>query len=207
MGDAIVGTSYNELRRSDKSYNGGGSAQSIDRKVYTGSGGGATHIATNNGELKNISKNNILLVAGGGGGGFENDWYPSKYGGDGGGGNNSGEDGDGGYDNDYGIGGTSIEAGLGYCHDYKTSNNTSGKLTLLNQLAGGFGYGGSCISGIKDDSSGAGGGGGYYGGGANIGGVACGAAGGGSGYCDESKFTCSGENGVQSGNGKVVISW
>ena len=50
MGDTIVGTSYNELRRSDKSYNGGGSAQSIDRKVYTGSGGGATHIATNNGD-------------------------------------------------------------------------------------------------------------------------------------------------------------
>ncbi|MBO4956761.1 MAG: hypothetical protein J6C50_02910, partial [Rickettsiales bacterium] len=209
-GDVVNATSTASAI-TNNSYNGGGFARSIDigKAVYSGAGGGATHVALRSGELKNISKNNVLLVAGGGGGSvFETyDWYSKVNGGDGGGNNNNGLDGEYGHDEDYGIGGTGIEGGPGYCHNYKTSNDASGELTLLNQLAGGFGYGGNCIDGLKDDGSCSGGGAGYYGGGASIGGMVAGGGGGGSGYCDESKFTCSGENGVQSGNGKVVISW
>ena len=52
-------------------YNGGGDAtnSNVDGS-YSGSGGGATHIATSSGLLKNLSenRNSILIVAGGGGG-------------------------------------------------------------------------------------------------------------------------------------------
>lgn len=54
-------------------YNGGGQALLDAIKNYQGSGGGATHFATNNlGELKNFenNKSDVLLVAGGGGGSY-----------------------------------------------------------------------------------------------------------------------------------------
>ena len=54
-------------------YNGGGQALLDVIKNYQGSGGGATHFATNNlGELKNFenNKSDVLLVAGGGGGSY-----------------------------------------------------------------------------------------------------------------------------------------
>lgn len=63
-------------------YNGGGTAYSPDEDVV-GSGGGATHIASKSGLLKDLSEdiNEILIVSGGGGGGYH---YRSLYNGKGG---------------------------------------------------------------------------------------------------------------------------
>lgn len=67
-----------ETANIDGGYNGGGAGQEkVDgsswRKSYycNASGGGATHIATENGTLKELSEkeNSVLIVAGGGGGG------------------------------------------------------------------------------------------------------------------------------------------
>ena len=57
-------------------YNGGGNSGYVNTSIYgeiwTASGGGATHIATMSGLLKNLSsyRDKILLVSGGGGAGF-----------------------------------------------------------------------------------------------------------------------------------------
>lgn len=48
-------------------FNGGGLG-SMAETLYSGSGGGATHIATTRGLLTDVSESNILLVAAGGGG-------------------------------------------------------------------------------------------------------------------------------------------
>ena len=79
-------------------YNGGSSstrwALSDGTGLYTGGGGGATHIATTFGTLDTLEskKNNILVVAGAGGGGdYYPDWKVFSSGGSGGGyaGNNA----------------------------------------------------------------------------------------------------------------------
>lgn len=60
------GSAYSNLG----GYNGGGnSAHDGYLDQCSGSGGGATHIATVSGLLSNISPSNVLIVAGGGGGG------------------------------------------------------------------------------------------------------------------------------------------
>lgn len=67
-------------------YNGGGNTYGTTKK-YTGSGGGATHIALSDGLLNTLSEstNNILIVSGGGGAGaYESASYHST-GGDAGG--------------------------------------------------------------------------------------------------------------------------
>ena len=132
---------------SNGGYNGGGNA------YYSGSGGGATHIALNNGlgELKNYVDNqsDVLIVAGGGGG-------PQSH--------NNGGDG-GGY-----IGGASS------CY---TTCNTIGGATQTTGYA--FGQGESVPELNADGTSldVGGGGGGWYGG--SISGVGGGGSGG-SGY-------------------------
>ena len=146
-------------------------------------GGGATHIAQNNrGILQNYVNNKaeVYIVAGGGGGGDGGD-----YGGSGGG----------------ETGGDGI--------DIPNYYNTKGFGTGGTQTAGGtggntgiFGRGADSWSDGKD--AGGGGGGGWYGGGSSQNNSSPG--GGGSGYIGgvANGFM---QNGVQSGNGKAVISW
>lgn len=65
------GSSYGS--RWSGGYNGGGNGKSQHYDYYgsgdaLGAGGGATHIATRNGLLRNLSKSDLLIVSGGGGG-------------------------------------------------------------------------------------------------------------------------------------------
>ena len=126
-------------------YNGGGAGYDGQKARYHASGGGATHIATSSGLLRNLSSStsSILIVAGGGGG--VGGWEPSKY--------------------NASIGGS----GGGYMGSKGAGHGTSGQSGAVgtqdssHSLAG-FGYGasggtGSYVYGIG------GGGGGYYGGG------------------------------------------
>ena len=158
-------------------YNGGGNINGRG-----GPGGGATHIAsTNRGELKNYSsyKSEVYIVAGGGGG-VEGE---GTVGGNGGGTN-------GGNSNYNATGGTQTKGG--------TSVKTSSTDTIIN---GSFGQGGYGYSTSND--YGGGGGGGWYGGG----GVPVSrAGGGGSGYIG-GVTNGSTTSGVQSGNGKALITW
>lgn len=156
-------------------YNGGGNATGVDSAaVFSGSGGGATHIASKNGLLKTLEsdKDKILIVSGGGGGSiaYYNYWAD---GGSGGGyiGCSAGEIGHG---SEYGwegisTGGTQTEGGIGY----DSTLNVSGE-------NGSFGQGGNFVY-IRTS----GGGGGYYGGGSS----SRQGSGGGSGYIGNSNLT------------------
>ena len=157
-------------------YNGGGSIpnESLNLSQKSGSGGGATHIATAEGLLVDLSSNTseILIVAGGGGGGGT--WVSdgaTLIGGAGGG----------------------LSGGDAYvnCYSSDASNNkitrggggtqSSGGVILgsSNDVAqrGSFGQGGSVTN-----YTGAGGGGGYYGGASGAGYNGATPGGGGSGY-------------------------
>ena len=159
----------------DGGYNGGSTstkwANGSGEGLWTGGGGGATHIAIKSGLLSTLEnyKSHILIVSGGGGGG---DYYPSwsdnnyRYSASGGSG--------GGY-----IGGNGIQG----AHDTSYSSG----IMLSN-------YGGSQTSGSSfgkatttclSDSTG-GGGGGYYGGFAS---TVHTTGGGGSGYIGNSLLT------------------
>ena len=182
-------TAEKETTASCGGYNGGGNAQ-VHRLSWGGSGGGgATHIAINNnrGILANYvnNKSEILLVAGGGGG-ADHSIKP----GDGGGTvgtdaadapKNSAEKG--------GKGGTQTAGGAG-------------------GNAGSFGKGGDMpLTGENDYDSGGAGGGGWYGGGSSYF-APGGSGGGGSGYINTSLVkNGSMQTGVQTGNGKALITW
>jgi len=176
-----------------KSFNGGGS--------YTGNGsagGGATHIAkgtTNRGELKNYVdfKNEILIVAGGGGGRglyFDNEGSGTSTTGGAGGGTSGG------------TGGSAVRSS-----SFSATGGAGGNQTSGNS----FGQGGSSTA-----SGGGGGGGGWYGGkkGTGSGSAWAAAGGGGSGYIDGVPtvtingitYSSSTSRGVQSGNGKAIIT-
>ena len=174
---------YSQKGSLTNAFNGGGRCGDRDGTTYH-SGGGATHVAANDGVLSSLENNKtaVLLVAGGGGGNGAN-FDLNKYcgSGSGGGGNNNGDDGSSG---NGGKGGTQEAGGDG----------------IGGEASGSFGKGADCSEGHYCF----GGGGGYYGGGASS---MTGGAGGGSGYCNTSKFTCSGSNGQRSGNGYVKISW
>lgn len=137
-------------------YNGGGNTYGTTAR-YTGSGGGASHIALSSGIISELSNdvNNILIVAGGGGAGA----YQSATA--------------------YGTGGN----GGGYIGNSGTSKNTYKVGTGGTQSTGGTGqnatYSGSFGQGGSATSNVVGGGGGYYGGGA---GYHTAGSGGGSGY-------------------------
>ena len=177
-----VGSTYDKSGIS--AYNGGGKGSS--------SGGGATHIAkANRGELKNYSsyKSEVYIVAGGGGGGADSGWGTGTGGA---GGGTSG-----GIGTDYSTvtqratGGSQTGPGVNgrYSNQSYTVVNTPG-----------FGQGGGANS---SGNHGGGGGGGWYGGGGY---PWAGSGAGGSGYIGGvSNGTM--QNGVQSGNGKAVISW
>ena len=156
-------------------YNGGGrGAGSSSPLVYSGSGGGATHIATKTGLLSELhdSLSDILIVAGGGGANSYQKVNGQEYSGTAGSG--------GGF---RGTDGTTTQS------DFKngsggnqTSGGASSSATYKNVLrgdAGTFGQGGN------GNFYSAGGGGGFYGGGASN----QSGSGGGSGYIGNSLLT------------------
>ena len=154
-------------------YNGGGDKITPDSAYYSSSGGGATHIATESGELSNLSSyagNNdspILIVAGGGGGGAgTSDNYGA--GGDGGG--------------IVGMRGTNVKGKTGWGAG-GTQTTAGCQNTSTTSLCGTFGKGNFTSSG----HGGAGGGGYYGGGGTNTGYI--GGGGGGSGYIGNNLLT------------------
>lgn len=180
-------------------YNGGGKA------VGVGSGGGgATHIATADGLLKDISSSSVIAVAGGGGG------AQSRAGGGGGGLNGeAGTKGCGGA----GGGGSQTAGGTaGSC------NNSNGDAAGTQPKAGSFGLGGAGGNGPDGKGAGAGGGG-WYGGGGGGGDYSQtddSGGGGGSGYYDKllssvrlgsSTYNRSMTTGARSGSGAVVITF
>ena len=161
-------------------YNGGGAPNDDD-----GGGGGATDIRINGSQLSDR-----IIVAGGGGGGGDNcsgGW--NEPGGAGGGliGGN-------------GIACSSGGAGLGGTQT--SGGNGGGPVGTYNESAenGMFGVGGAPRIG-DIGCCGAGGGGGYYGGG----GGAYSAGGGGSSYTTPDAFNVIHEQGVNSGNGFLII--
>jgi hypothetical protein len=163
-------------------FNGGGATVIPYGASWTnGDGGGGSDVRRGGSGLSNR-----VIVAGGGGG--------VGWGGTGGnGGGNTGQAGNpsgGGCSNDCaGKGGSQSGGGAGgYC---------SGDCVGLNGTLGQGGTGDACAA------CGGGGGGGYYGGG---GGAHC-AAGGGSSYFAPGVASSTNQQGVQSGSGKIVISW
>jgi len=138
-------------------YNGGGTTNTamtlyrdhISDVAWAAQGGGATHIATASGLLKNIQKNTVYVVGAGGGGsvirGTANGVVGRCAGGKGGG--ETGEDATTGG----GTGGTQSAAGA----------------CATGATAGGFGYGANKSGGsLTEGAPGGGGGSGWYGGGA-----------------------------------------
>ena len=181
-------------------HNGGGSAYSVGITLVSyesGSGGGATHIATRSGLLANLSnyKSSVVIVAGGGGGrmGFASSDQLTY---DGAGGGVSGSDG-----TDLINGSPRVSNTRHARGGSQTSGGQSGSLKIYTTIvssmtstgsAGSFGKGGNSDQQTIGTAKygGAGGGGGYYGGGGGAAGWSgypsvCGyaeTAGGGSGY-------------------------
>ena len=168
-----VGGSGNTTTAFDKiaegGYNGGGDAINTNHdciSYLSGSGGGATHVATKSGLLSTLSDSldSILIVSGGGGGSNNCGYGNYGSGGSGGGVNGVSADSSGG-SNTYGLGATQETFGC---------DNRGGK-------CGSFGQG---YSGTKSQY-GTGGGSGLYGGGAGK----ISGSGGGSGYIGNAKLT------------------
>ena len=137
-------------------YNGGGNGRASSTSDYRTGGGGATHVATVNGELRDLSNNSssVLIVAGGGGGNLNISGYTGGAGG--------GLTGISGGSSNYGTGGSQSACGVCTGSGYSAS-----------YADGGFGYGGGAFG---SSYTLCGGGGGWYGGGFGNGG------GGGSSY-------------------------
>ena len=195
-------------------YNGGGSWMDTDSWAddypadgfldnrSIASGGGATHIATVSGLLKNLStyrntggtniSKEILLVSSGGGAAYSHDSGMIEYTGNGGnGGGVQGNKGEGGtLSNYYGTGGTQTAGG--YSEDWQWHTMRSG----------GFGYGGDIVANTeyieqcdnRGNGHGGPGGSGWFGGGASLGysGCANSGGGGGSGYIGSSNLISGG---------------
>lgn len=165
-------------------YNGGGYAAMYPGVSASAGGGGATHIATKSGLLKDLSsfKESLLIVAGGGGGAATHQTYPN-YSGDGGSGGGA-------------VAGSGIQSSE-TCYNYGTGGTQSGIGTFIRCKIDGRDRGG-----VHPDDAGfgkganynqnyyaynyahSGGGGGYYGGQSGW----HGAGGGGSGYASGSKL-------------------
>lgn len=148
-------------------YNGGGRAAGSSHPVYSGPGGGATHMALKSGLLKSLinNKEEILIVAGGGGGASYQKATDIIYSGSGGSG--------GGY---IGNNGSNTQSGFSFGHGgSQVLGGTSGGGTVNETVRG---NNGSFGQGGDGNYYSAGGGGGWYGGGASN----QSGAGGGSGY-------------------------
>ena len=174
-------------------FGGGGAGGYTDNYGFSSSGGGASSVAEGT---------STLIVAGGGGGnaGYSLGFGVTYSGGLGGGLS--------------GGNGTGQNSLYGLCGGGEGGTQTSGGDSCLGGSAGTPGQGGTGTSQVMDlcDSgpppslvfAGGGGGGGYFGG---AGGGPCTAGGGGSGYIDPSATNRTMESGVNSGNGKVIITY
>ncbi|MEN8776952.1 MAG: glycine rich domain-containing protein, partial [Polaribacter sp.] len=178
-----VGQEGFQSHTTSTAFNGGGSGNPVatsqnDRNGFTG--GGATHMALENGLLSALSSNKdkVLIVAGAGGaggGGFSTTSYNTAGGY--GGGNVGGKATDTPQSSIRGVGrgGSQTSGGVS---GYDTRTTYSGN--EMAYIEAGFGRGASSSRHIGDIVQGGGGGGGWYGGGA--GSQAGGGGGGGSGY-------------------------
>ena len=195
-------------------YNGGGTAYLLydQHEFVVSGGGGATHIAKSNdrGVLANYknNKSEIIIVAGGGGGSTDNlldtreydTWYGVNRGGSGGGttgGNPTGAPNQRAVSHSFTdiMGGGYNQAGMNVNLEIdKLPNNA-----VYTAADFGKGWSGTNNLGNKQIS---GGGGGWYGGASSWGH----GAGGGSGYIG-GVTNGSMASGVQSGNGKAIITW
>lgn len=138
VGGAGTGNTIGELGTTLGGFNGGGNGNIINNDVFSGSGGGASHIALINGELKTLESykdyNGILITAAGGSGAYgynvnSNNWWS-------------------------GVSGGGITGG------YNRTASQAG-----NQTSGyAFGAGGDQAGGNIANTNHAGGGGGWYGG-------------------------------------------
>ena len=169
---------------SSTGYNGGGYATVYINNGSHAGGGGATHIATNSGLLKNLSnsKDSILIVAGGGGGSSTYYDYPNYSGNGGSGGGATGGSGQRSSDTcyQYGTGGTQNSVGT---YTACPTNGTTSRGDTKPSAAG-FGLGSNYTANSEYATYG-GGGGGYYGGES----AWQGPGGGGSGYTSPTKVT------------------
>ena len=184
------------------SYNGGGNTSHQYKGVndkwdfFGAGGGGATHIASSSGLLRNVAVGRLYIVSGGGGGGGSQEQYSSDdifYGNGGHGGGIKGNDGyteqstKGIYSNS--TGGTQTSGGLTYTCQYGDTESTTW-YTVAEQA--GYGHGAIPFSGNKYSGNGGclrvSGGGGYYGGGAQP----HGGGAGGSGYIGSSNLISGG---------------
>lgn len=189
------GASIGSNSASAGAFNGGGyisnnPSNASSAQVVHGGGGGGTDIRTTN----NSSYANRIIVAGGGGGGGGGQGAAFMTNG-GYGGGTSGSAGGTSTDGTRTGGGAGTQSGGGSRGSY---NNTDEKST-----AGGFGVGGTSGAVSGNYYLAGSGGGGYYGGGGGGGGG--GAGGGGSGYTG-GVTGASMQTGVNSGNGKIIIT-
>ena len=148
-------------------YNGGGNGliSNKDCDFYkSGSGGGATHMASDSGLLNTFEnkKSNLLVVSSGGGGGNYCNELNHANGGDGGG--YKGKDA-------YNLGAHGVGNGYGF-----GASQSNAGCNIGGDCCGGFG------AGYSGSTAGLGGGGGFYGGGSS----SINGAGGGSGYIGNS---------------------
>ena len=179
------------------SYNGGGIIKRSDGSNFAG-GGGATHIATATGLLKDLVNNKTAVICVGGGAGSNGDWAEQDIA-------------------KYECGGGEVGLGSPTTYFYWVVKNvqvgtqpckgdTGGTQTGCGPdgVKGGFGYGGGFVTTLN---TGAGGGGWYGGNASGDGGVTNQThGGGGSGYIGgltNGEF----KTGVRSGHGYAVISW
>ncbi len=174
------------------SYNGGGIASQPSGQVYAG-GGGATHIATITGLLKDLVNNKSAVICVGGGAGSNGNWATTDF-------------------TKYESGGGLVGLGsptifnVSFTEQSTCPGNTGGTQDGCGPdgIKGGFGYGGSTTG---SQMAGAGGGGWYGGNASGGGGVDRGThGGGGSGYIGgltNGEF----KTGVRFGHGYAVISW
>lgn len=165
-------------------FNGGGTGSTTNND--SAAGGGATHIASRNGVLSSLSsyKSSVYIVAGGGGASGCSNTYGGAGGGE--------------------TAGYADDPNTGYGGAGGPGTQYSGGIGGTNSQSGSFGKGGN--TGTSQAWPGGGGGGGWYGGGAggNMSGGG-GAGGGGSGYVGGVQ-NGSMQTGIQSGNGKALIT-
>lgn len=224
QGNPYVGSS---TLRITGGFNGGGSSDGCNTDGGGGGGGGATHISTENSILQSCSPPSVLIVSGGGGGawGCKGISYSNARGLSEGGNGGDLTGGTAGYG---GTMGYTTEPNYADYYNQKYSDKRSGAYNFATggtQTSGGYqgcyqctlnyaktsspsGFGKGADSGNAASHSGGGGGGGYYGGGAGTSGNnPCGTGGGGgSSYVSSSIYENLMLQGVNEGNGKVVIS-
>ena len=181
-------------------FNGGGS--SGGSRGNECSGGGATHLATASGLLKDLDPSSVLLVSGASGGGVAIPGGGQVLGGSGGypagqNGSNSINGSQGGLGGGQTSGGLAMTSGIA-----GTTPGTDGSFGL----GGNGGQGSSAVNG----AGGGGGGGGWYGGAGGEGsdGTTGGGGGGGSSYVSpDYNFTLQSSNASNYGHGRFTISY